>query len=93
MLYHLHLSRHVKGMVKGPVHAVPRGIGYVCDYDENGDAVWPDNKAVRECLPACYRKAFDRSSPSMYSNSKGIHFTLYDTRNKYINTIYCIPNI
>lgn len=92
-LYTLSLSRHVRGMVKGPVKAVPSVIAGHYRYEEN-DIVKPDPDAIRACLPACYRAAWDRSNgvigfPS--DNDKPAHVALYSTRGKWLNTLYCQP--
>lgn len=89
-LYALHLSRHVKGMVKGPVRTQPPA-GALFDIAPSGDMVVPCKDAVRACLPACYRKAFDRAGLSQISGQSGFHWTLRDVRGRYINTVYAIP--
>ena len=90
-LYDLHLSRHISGMSKGPVKSIP-AKGLVFDLDAEGNAVSPDRSSVRECLPSCYHKAFDRAAMSKFSNERGsIHFTLYSSRHKYLNTVYAVP--
>jgi hypothetical protein len=91
ILYTLGLSRHVRGMVKGPVPAVPAAIaGHLM----NGDIVRPDVDAVRNCLPACYRKAFDRAGGTFWFSSENeapAYMTLHDTRGRYLNTLYAQP--
>jgi hypothetical protein len=91
-VYTLHLSRHVKGMTKGPVRAAP-ATGVVFDFcEETGAAISPCRASVRACLPACYRKAFDRSLRlSQFSGKRGVHIALYGSRGRYLNTIYAVP--
>ena len=94
VLYHLHLSRHVAGMVRGPVKAMP-AKGFLSDRcAESGALVVPDESSVRECLPAFYRKAFDRTrfSLSRVSGQSGFHIRLRGSRGQYLNTIYAIPH-
>lgn len=101
-LFALHLSRHVRGMVKGPVHAVPAMYaGVLCS--ETKEIVKPDAAAMRECLPACYRAAFDRTQGNLwFSNdeaSDAVHgkraayVALRSSRGKYLNTLYAIPYV
>ncbi len=91
-LYSIHLSRLVKGTAKGPVRTVAPS-GRLFDVDpSNGEMVVPDRDAIRACLPACYRKAWDRNAAmSQISGQEGFHFTLRDSRMKYINTVYAVP--
>lgn len=89
-LYALHLSRHIRGMVKGPVKTM-HPIGVLFDVDKQGNTVVPDKSSVRDCLPACYRKAFDRASLSQISGQEGFHWRLRGHDGKYLNTVYAIP--
>jgi hypothetical protein len=88
-LYAIHLSRHVKGCVKGPAPAVP-AQGILCDITPQGFVV-PDRAAVSQCLPPQYRKAFARSGMSQTRGNEGTyHWDLHDTRGRYFNTVYAI---
>lgn len=90
-LYTLHLSRHVKGMVKGPVTTeAPKGTLFDIEPHTNALVV-PNKAAVTECLPACYRKAFDRAGLSQLSGREGFHWTLRSSRGQYLNTLYAVP--
>lgn len=88
MLYVIHLSRHVAGTVKGPVKTMP-AKGILADV--NGET--PCVESIGDCLPACYRRAWSRHSGNIarYSEGKAFHWTLYDTRGNYLNTVYAIP--
>lgn len=95
-LYILNLSRHIRGMAKGPVKAIPAMYaGHLCD--ETGQLVKPDMEEIRECLPACYRKAFDRSGGNLWYSSRGNNYPasleLRGSRGQYLNTIYAQPYI
>lgn len=92
-LYAIHLGRHVKGCVKGPVSAVP-AKGFLFHVAPDGSHVVPDFASIRKCLPAQYRKAFDKSALSRLSCQSGnettFHYHLHDTRGRYFNTVYAI---
>ena len=92
-LFAMHLGRHVRGMVKGPVKAAPAAYaGHLCA--ETKDIVKPDPDAVRACLPACYRKAWDRSGGTFwYGAGRTPHLTLRNSRGKFLNTLYAIPYV
>ena len=92
VLYTVALSRHVRGCVKGPVGAVPAN-GLLFDVDAaTGELVVPDIGAVKECLPACYRAAFDRSAALSQTKGRyGFHVTLYSSRGRWLNVIYLMP--
>lgn len=88
MLYFLHLSRNVTGMSKGPVETIP-ALGVIADCDGRT----PSTKAIGLCLPYCYRKAWVRHclQISETRSESGFYWTLYNSRGKYLNTIYAIP--
>lgn len=93
-LYIVSLSRHVRGHVKGPVRAVP--AMYAGHWrEEERDIMRPDMSAVRACLPACYRAAFDRTNQSAWfptdSSDRPAHMSLYSSRGRYLNTVYFQP--
>jgi hypothetical protein len=92
-LYSLHLSRHVPGMVKGPVKSHSLGLfdGLIGDLDDSGNLVTPDASSVRECLPHYYRKAFDRANKSQIRGECGVFWTLRSAKGKYLNTVYALP--
>lgn len=92
LLFALYLSRHVRGMVKGPVKATECGIvGHYVD----GKPYKPDQESVRNCLPVCYRAAFERSQATWWwpngQPDGSAYCTLRDSRGRYLNTIYAIP--
>lgn len=90
ILYKLHLSRPVANFVSGPVGTVP-AKGLLFDLD-GSDHVVPDREAIGHCLPANYRKAWARCKAlSKCSGESGFHYTLYDARGRYLNTLYAIP--
>lgn len=95
LLWKLHLSRHVRGMVHGPVQSRPAMLsGFLCQ--ETGEIMRPDPASVAKCLPACYRKAFDRSGGRFWHSrddnaNKPATLPLYDRKGKYLNTIYAFP--
>lgn len=96
LLFTLSLSRHVAGMVKGPAKAAEQGIvGYYIGYYVDGKPYAPDAAAVRACLPACYRKAFDRTNGKFWfpkPDDGGPGFlSLCTARGRYLNTIYAQP--
>lgn len=83
-LWYMHLSRHVSGMVRGPVQSADARF------------VTPRTTDVRACLPAQYRKAFDRviSGGGRKVNERpdsSLSLTLRDTRGRMFNTLYAIP--
>jgi hypothetical protein len=93
-LYTIHLSKHTRGMVKGPVKAIPAVYaGHLCK--DTNYIVKPDPEAIRECLPAYYRKAFDRTGGSFWFSSRGNNcpasLELRGSRGQYLNTIYAQP--
>ena len=92
-LYTVLLSKSVRGAVKGPVKAL-RAI-YAGHYREcEKDIMRPDMNAVRECLPACYRKAWDRNIMTAWFPSTGdgpAYVTLRGSRGQYLNTVYLQP--
>ena len=94
-LFTLHLSRHVRGMVKGPVKARPSVTSYGGLWREaEQDFMRPDYDAIRECLPAQYRKAYFRSGMRFWFPKEGAgpaHLALYGSRGQYLNTIYAQP--
>lgn len=90
-LYALHLSRHIRGMAKGPVNTM-QPIGIVFELDTEGNQVVPDPDSVWDCLPVCYRKAFRKAGLSQIRNVPGFHWTLRGHNGKYLNTVYAIPN-
>lgn len=55
----------------------------------------PDLAAVRQCLPACYHKAFDRAAGAFWrdkhNDGKPLYLTLSDRRGRYLNTLYAQP--
>lgn len=95
VLYHVHLSRHVSGCVRGPVRAIP-ATGFQFDVcAETGAHIVPDFESVIDCLPASYRKAATRAGARFgrYAGSAGqFHVTLHDARNRYLNTVYMIAH-
>jgi len=101
-LWALHLSRHVRGMVKGPVKSVPAMYaGHLCKATR--DLVKPDSDAIASCLPANYRKAWARSGGNFWfthtesdQNVHGrgaVYITLRNARGRYMNTLYAIPYV
>jgi hypothetical protein len=85
MLYYLHLSLHVRGMVKGPVISTQGPI-----------SLEPDNASVLQCLPSCYRKAFRAAGNMWWRNAhegpgENLRWLrLYSSRGKYLNTIHAV---
>lgn len=92
LLYTVHLSRHAKGMVKGPVPAVP-AKGILFDLSPDGAQVVPDMAAIAQCLPARYRKAMANAALSQINGRDGFHISLYGSRHRYLNTVYCLPTL
>lgn len=83
-LWHLHLGRHVRGMVRGPVK----------DSAVLPDA--PDTDSTRECLPHFYRAAFERARRGGWSRVQRdsiVSLALYSSRGHQLNTLYAIPAI
>ena len=83
---------------KGPVRAVPHmGAGRACHWFTDHGMVVPDYAAVRECLPHYWRRAWDHRGPVWFTDEPGADptkpatCTLYNTRGKYLSTIYLQP--
>lgn len=93
ILYSVQLSTRKPGHVTGPVKAVRAAYAGHWRKAEN-DIVKPDMAAVRECLPHYYRKAFDRAGGSAWFPSDSdspAYVTLWDSRGRYLNTVYLQP--
>ena len=92
LLYSIHLSRHIKGFGKPCVRSIPApAISGHWD-KETKDIVTPDKAAVRNALPHYWRKAFDRASVWFPKDGdKPAYATLYNSRGRYLNTVYLIP--
>lgn len=94
LLFNLSLSRHIKGFGKPAVHCAERALTgvYVA-----GKPYGPKNDEVRNCLPAQYRKAFDRAEGVWWFDAnepwKAAYCTLRDYRGRYLNTVYATANI
>lgn len=97
-LWTLHLSRHVAGMVKGPVASLPSVYAGRWSSAER-DLVRPDPDAIRACLPYRYRAAWDRTGGSLWHPDSHVtgwgasHVTLHDSRGKVLNTLYAVPYV
>lgn len=95
LLWKLHLSRHVRGMVQGPVQSRPAMLsGFLCQ--ETGEIMRPDPASVAECLPSFYRLAYARTGggfwhPKDNHDGKIASLVLYSSKGKYLNTIYAFP--
>ena len=91
-LYKVLLSRPVRGHANGPVKAVPAVFAGHWRTEEN-DLVCADLAAVRECLPTCYRKSFDRGVQAYYpvGGDRPGYFILRGVRGQWLNTVYLQP--
>lgn len=86
----LYRTTDPRGNYLGTVRAKP-AVGVHGVLDENGVLIHPDLAELRECLPARWRKAFDRAGYpwwNAHDASKPAHMTLRTAKGDLIGTLY-----
>lgn len=73
----------------GTVKGVEAGV---IGYYHEGKPYAPDRDAIEQALPACYRKAFQRSGGNFWFDTKdNATLTLCNPRHKVLATIWATP--
>lgn len=83
---YLHTS-DPRGHYLGTVPAEQADLAGTLDHADN--LVRPERNATRDCVPAQWRKAFDRAGAIWFGDTTGIgSLTMYTARGRLLGTIY-----